>query len=74
MSSLSFDDLWKLLSDSDESVSIEAKTASELGKSIAETISAFSNEPHAGGGYLLLGVEKNGSSAISEYAIVGVLP
>jgi predicted HTH transcriptional regulator len=42
-----------------ESVSIEAKRAGEIDKSVMETINAFSNEPNLGGGYLLLGVEKN---------------
>ncbi|MCW5757987.1 MAG: putative DNA binding domain-containing protein [Phycisphaeraceae bacterium] len=42
----------------DESVTIEAKAGSEVGKSIIETVCAFSNEPGLGGGYLLLGVER----------------
>ncbi|WP_373054235.1 helix-turn-helix domain-containing protein, partial [Thioalkalivibrio sp.] len=42
----------------DESDRIEAKRASELGKSVLETVCAFANEPGMGGGWLLLGVEK----------------
>ena len=37
----------------DEHTSIEAKTAFELGTSIMETVCAFSNEPHLGGGYII---------------------
>ncbi|KAA6317852.1 hypothetical protein EZS27_032062 [termite gut metagenome] len=50
----------------DESVSIEAKRAGKIDKSVMETVNAFSNEPNLGGGYLLLGVERveNGGSVI----------
>ena len=41
----------------DESVQIEAKRASESGKSVQQTVVAFANEPGLGGGYLLLGAE-----------------
>ena len=41
----------------DESTRIEAKRASELGKSVMQTVIAFANEPGLDGGYLLLGVE-----------------
>lgn len=40
----------------DEHPRIEAKRASELGKSVLETVCAFANEPGLGGGHLLLGV------------------
>lgn len=43
----------------DETEHIEAKRASELGKSILETICAFANEPGLGGGWLLLGVVRD---------------
>lgn len=44
----------------DESDSIEAKQISglDVGSSVYETISAFSNEPSLGGGTILLGVKK----------------
>ena len=42
----------------DEQPRIEAKRASEIGKSVMQTICAFANEPGLGGGYLLLGVEE----------------
>jgi ATP-dependent DNA helicase RecG len=41
----------------DESVRIEAKRASELGKSVMQTVIAFANEPGLDGGYLLLGAD-----------------
>ncbi len=44
------------LNAADESTRIEAKRASEIGKSILETVCAYANEPGLGGGYLLLGV------------------
>lgn len=56
----------------DETVAIEAKRAEEVGKSIFETISAFSNEPNQGGGYFLLGVATNSDRLFNEYEIVGV--
>lgn len=40
----------------DETERIEAKRASESGKSLLETVCAFANEPGLRGGWLLLGV------------------
>ncbi len=40
----------------DEHTRIEAKRASEIGKSIMQTVCAFANEPGLGGGFILLGV------------------
>lgn len=58
----------------DECQRIEAKESkSMLGPSSAETISAFSNEPELGGGYLILGLKKNKENASSgRYSIIGV--
>lgn len=56
----------------DEHTSIEAKTASEIGTSLMETVCAFSNEPHLGGGYLILGVAPVASSFWPIYEAVGV--
>ena len=53
-------ELFEDLNSNDENVRIEAKRASELGKSIMETICAFSNEPGLGGGYILLGAVRKG--------------
>lgn len=44
------------LNASDESPRIEAKRASEMGKSLLETVIAFANEPGLQGGWLFLGV------------------
>lgn len=53
-------ELLNLLNATDEHSRLEAKRASEVGKSIFETICSFSNEPELGGGYLLLGACKEG--------------
>jgi len=53
-------ELFKELNAGDEGVRIEAKRASEIGKSILETICAFANEPDLDGGYLLLGAVRKG--------------
>ena len=47
-------DLLDELNAVDESIGIEAKRASDLGKSVMETVIAFANEPGLNGGYLLL--------------------
>lgn len=57
MNALSAKELIAQLNSLDESVRIEAKTGSRIGKSIMETVSAFANEPGLDGGYLLLGVK-----------------
>lgn len=57
MSLRSAEDLLEELNATDESVRIEAKRASEIGKSVMQTVLAFANEPGLGGGYLLLGVD-----------------
>jgi len=41
----------------DESIRMEAKRASEIGKSVLQTVIAYTNEPNLGGGYLLLGAD-----------------
>ena len=50
-------DLLDELNAVDESARIEAKRASDMGKSVRETVIAFANEPGLDGGYLLLGVD-----------------
>jgi hypothetical protein len=47
-------ELFEELNAVDESNRIEAKRASDVGKSVMETVIAFANEPGLGGGYLLL--------------------
>lgn len=48
-------EIFEELDSVDESTRIEAKRASELGKSVMQTVIAFANEPGLEGGYLLLG-------------------
>jgi len=67
-----FEELWQKLCSSDESVEIEAKRAEELGKSALHTVSAFSNEPGRGGGFLLLGVARNEVALFPDYEVVGL--
>ena len=69
---LTFTELWEKLVSQDETVEIEAKSASEIGKSILETVSAFANEPGRGGGYLILGVESSEDNTPNEYKIIGL--
>jgi ATP-dependent DNA helicase RecG len=65
-------DLLERLNLTDESVNIEAKRAGEIDRSVMETVNAFSNEPNMGGGYLLLGVEKNEKAETPQYMITGI--
>ncbi|MBP5346268.1 MAG: putative DNA binding domain-containing protein [Bacteroidales bacterium] len=53
-------EIFDQLNSIDESVRIDAKRASEIDKSIMETVCAFANEPGLGGGYLLLGAVRTG--------------
>ncbi len=45
----------------------------ESGKSILETICAYANEPHQGGGYIFLDVAKIAGDEIPSYQAIGVL-
>lgn len=56
----------------DESETIEAKSASQIGPSIMESVCAFANEPNLGGGYLLLGVQKDTKALFPVYEVVGI--
>jgi predicted HTH transcriptional regulator len=56
----------------DENEHIEAKRASEAGKSILETICAFANEPGLGSGWLLLGVVREEQALFSAYEVEGI--
>ncbi|MBR0036982.1 MAG: putative DNA binding domain-containing protein [Bacteroidales bacterium] len=53
-------EIFDQLNSIDENVRIDAKRASEIDKSIMETVCAFANEPGLGGGYLLLGAVRTG--------------
>jgi ATP-dependent DNA helicase RecG len=63
-------DLIEELNQSDENLRLEAKTG--FGKSVLETISAFSNEPNLDGGVVLIGIKREEDSLFPTYKIVGV--
>jgi ATP-dependent DNA helicase RecG len=65
-------EIFEQLNNLDEHHSIEAKRGAEAGKSIMETVCAFSNEPGLGGGQLLLGVEKVEGALLPTYDVVGI--
>jgi len=70
---MNFNELFSLLQDSDETDRIEAKSAAQgVGKSFLETVSAFSNEPDLGGGYILLGITRNEDDHELKYIVTGV--
>ena len=56
----------------DEHERIEAKRASEVGKSVLETVCAFSNEPGLGGGWIVLGVVREEMALFPSYQIEGI--
>ena len=73
MDILEFQELLGMLQNGDESERVEAKKATDkVGDSALETISAFSNEPGLGGGYLVLGLKKNESGSTPRYIVAGV--
>ncbi len=65
-------DLLQSLNLLDETERIEAKRASEAGKSLLETVCAFANEPGLGGGWLLLGVVREDMALFPSYQVEGV--
>ena len=69
---LTFDELWQRLNEYDEVAEIEAKHGSRMGDSALETISAFSNEPRLGGGYILFGLRSRDKGTGERYEVVGV--
>jgi ATP-dependent DNA helicase RecG len=70
----SLQQLLERLQNCDECQRIEAKESKfTLGSSALDTISAFSNEPDLGGGYLVLGLRKNElGSPNGRYSVVGL--
>ncbi|MCH8479458.1 MAG: putative DNA binding domain-containing protein, partial [Wenzhouxiangella sp.] len=56
----------------DENERIEAKAASEIGKSLMESVCAFANEPGLGGGWLLLGVAREELALFPSYEVQGL--
>ncbi|MGC4005629.1 MAG: ATP-binding protein [Pirellulales bacterium] len=69
---LNFAELWKRLGEGDESVLIEAKRGTDIGKSALDTVSAFSNEPDIGGGYIIFGIIAKEGSLFPDYEVLGV--
>lgn len=68
----SLKDIIDMLNATDECVYIEAKKGSKIDKSILETVCAFSNEPGLGGGYIVLGVERDDNTLFPYYTVTGV--
>ncbi|ODV00450.1 MAG: hypothetical protein ABT20_15995 [Rubrivivax sp. SCN 70-15] len=67
------EDLLQELMSLDESQHIEAKRCTQIDRSVMETVCAFANEPGLGGGYLLLGVERDAQDLFNNaYRVVGV--
>jgi ATP-dependent DNA helicase RecG len=57
----------------DESHRIEAKRATQIDRSIMESVCAFANEPGLGGGWLLLGVAREAPDLFNDpYTVCGV--
>lgn len=56
----------------DEQERIEAKRASEAGKSVLETVCAFANEPGMGGGWLALGIVREELALFPAYEVEGI--
>ncbi|MBS7787022.1 putative DNA binding domain-containing protein [Flavobacterium sp. CYK-55] len=65
-------ELFNQLNSLDETPWIEAKLSSEAGKSLMETINAYSNEPGLQEGYILIGVSAVQDSLFPQYIVVGV--
>lgn len=60
------------LNATDECTNIEAKKGGSISHSIMETVCSFSNEPGLGGGYILLGVERDEGSLFPYYTVTGI--
>lgn len=60
-------ELFDQLNAQDETTEIEAKGASEIGRTILESVCAFANEPDLGGGYVVIGANKDDSSLFPYY-------
>ncbi|MEP6728583.1 MAG: ATP-binding protein, partial [Bacteroidota bacterium] len=65
-------DLVERLNAIDECGNIEAKKASAIDRSIMETVCALSNESGLGGGYILLGVQRDENSLFPYYSVTGI--
>ena len=67
-------DLIERLNRLDEQERIEAKRASEVGKSVLETVCALANEPGLGGGWIVLGVVREDQALFPSYEVEGIAP
>ena len=56
----------------DEQERVEAKRASEVGKSVLETVCALANEPGLGGGWIVLGVVREEQALFPAYEVEGI--
>lgn len=56
----------------DEQERVEAKRASEIGKSVLETVCALANEPGLGGGWIVLGVTREDHALFPFYQVEGI--
>lgn len=56
----------------DEHERVEAKRATEAGKSLLETVCAFANEPGLGGGWIVLGVVREELALFPAYEVEGI--
>lgn len=65
-------ELLESLNQLDEHERVEAKRASESGKSILETVCAFANEPGLGGGWIVLGVVREDLALFPAYEVEGI--
>lgn len=65
-------ELLEQLNTLDEHERVEAKRASEVGKSLLETVCAFANEPGLDGGWVLLGVVREEMALFPAYEVEGI--
>ena len=70
MKKMTTKELYNTLLHMDESITIETKRGSQVGKSVLESICAFSNEPGIVEGYILLGISEQDTPG--TYQIEGV--
>ena len=70
---MNFAEIFNELQNCDETDRIEAKGASYgIGESFLASVSAFSNEPELGGGYILLGVSEDFEASNHKFSITGI--
>ena len=67
-------DLIESLNLLDEQERIEVKRASEVGKSVLETVRALANEPGLGGGWMVLGVVREDQALFPSCEVEGIAP